>query len=110
MRSFVPAHNRRPNDKMTAVKANAMSNAGGNQKSYDERIVRDKAVCGGEPVFKGTRVTLRTVLASLAAGDSAEEILTAFPSLKAEDVQAAIVFASASAEEDLPVPEVPRVG
>jgi uncharacterized protein (DUF433 family) len=57
-------------------------------------------------VFKGTRVTLRTVLASLAGGDSADEILTDFPSLKAEDVQAAIAFAAASAEEDLRVPHI----
>jgi hypothetical protein len=54
-------------------------------------------------VFSGTRVTLPTVLSSLAAGDSVEQILAAFPSLKAEDVQAAITFAAASAEEDLPV-------
>jgi uncharacterized protein (DUF433 family) len=80
-----------------------------NLKNYDQRIIRDKGICGGEPVFKGTRVTLRTVLASLAAGDSAEDILSDFPSLKAEDVQAAIAFAAASAEEDLPVPAVPRI-
>ncbi len=86
-----------------------MSTAGGNAKNYEERIVRDRTVCGGEPVFKGTRVTLRTVLASLAAGDSAEEILADFPSLKAKDIQAAIAFAAASAEEDMPVPEVPRI-
>ena len=77
--------------------------------SYEERIVRDPGVCGGEPVFRGTRVTLRTVLASLAAGDGAVEILADFPSLKAEDVQAAIAFAAASAEEDLPVPAVPHI-
>ena len=86
-----------------------MSGATGNLKTYEERVVRDKAICGGEPVFRGTRVTLRTVLASLAAGDSAEEILTDFPSLKSEDVQAAIAFAAASAEEDLPVPAVPHI-
>ncbi len=86
-----------------------MSGATGNLKTYADRIVRDKQVCGGEPVFKGTRVTLRTVLASLADGDSAEEILTDFPSLKAEDIQAAIAFAAASAEEDLPVPAVPPI-
>jgi uncharacterized protein (DUF433 family) len=73
------------------------------------RIVRDPHICGGQPVFKGTRVTLRTVLASLASGDSAEEILADFPSLKLEDVQAAIGFAAASAEEDLPVPAVPHI-
>jgi uncharacterized protein (DUF433 family) len=86
-----------------------MSGASGNLKSYEGRIVRDKRICGGEPVFKGTLVTLRTVLASLADGDSAEEILADFPSLKAEDVQAAIAFSAASAEEDLPVPEVPHI-
>lgn len=86
-----------------------MRDATGNLKNHEERIVRDKRICGGEPVFKGTRVTLRTVLASLADGDSAEEILADFPSLKAEDVQAAIAFAAASAEEDLPVPAVPRI-
>ncbi len=86
-----------------------MSGATGNLKTYADRIVRDKQICGGEPVFKGTRVTLRTVLASLADGDSAEEILTDFPSLKAEDIQAAIAFAAASAEEDLPVPAVPPI-
>ncbi len=86
-----------------------MSGATGNVRTYADRIVRDKQICGGEPVFKGTRVTLRTVLASLADGDSAEEILTDFPSLKAEDIQAAIAFAAASAEEDLPVPAVPPI-
>lgn len=75
---------------------------------YEDRIVRDAKICGGEPVFRGTRVTLRTVLASLAAGDSVEEILAAFPALKAEDVQAAIAFAAASAGEDLPVPATPH--
>ena len=80
-----------------------------NLKKYEERIIRDREVCGGEAVFKGTRVTLRTVLASLAAGDSADEILTDFPSLKPEDVQAAISFAAASAEEDLPVSAIPHV-
>lgn len=60
-------------------------------------------------MFKGTRVKLRTVLASLAAGDSEAQILKDFPSLKAEDIKAAIVFAAASAEEDLPIPAVPHI-
>jgi uncharacterized protein (DUF433 family) len=86
-----------------------MNGGTGNLKNHGERIMRDKRICGGAPVFKGTRVTLRTVLASLADGDSVEEILADFPSLKAEDIQAAIAFAAASAEEDLPVPEVPHI-
>ncbi len=78
-----------------------------NSKKYEERIVRDSRVCGGEPIFQGTRVTLRAVLASLAAGDSTEEILADFPTLKPEDVRAAIAFAAASAEEDLPPAQSP---
>ena len=74
-----------------------------------DRIVRDRKVCGGEPVFRGTRVLLRTVLASLAGGDATDDILADFPTVKAEDVWAAIAFAAASAEEDLPVPAVPSV-
>jgi uncharacterized protein (DUF433 family) len=77
--------------------------------NHHDRIVRDPGICGGEPVFRGTRVTLRTVLASLAAGDTIEAILADFPSLKHEDIQAAIAFAAASAAEDLPVPATPHV-
>lgn len=81
--------------------------------SYDPRrqdCKRPADLRGGEPVFRGTRVTLRTVLASLAAGDSADEILTDFPALKTDDVQAAIDFAAASAAEDLPLPPTPQIG
>lgn len=40
---------------------------------YEARIVRDPKVCGGEPVVRGTRVTLRTLLASLAEGAEPEK-------------------------------------
>ena len=76
---------------------------------YLTRIIRDPAICGGEPVIKGTRVTLRTVLGSLAEGVGTEEILGDFPTLTAEDVRAVIAFAAASTEEDLPIPSVPAL-
>ena len=75
--------------------------------NYRERIYRDPGVVGGEAVFRGTRVTLRTVLASLAEGATAAEILADFPTLSEEDVRAAIAFAATSAQEDLPVAESP---
>ena len=76
--------------------------------NFQSRITRDPKICGGEPVIKGTRVTLRTVLASLAHGDTAEDILRAFPTLTEADVRAVIAYAAASAEEDLPVQPLPR--
>jgi uncharacterized protein (DUF433 family) len=63
--------------------------------------------CGGEPLLKGTRVTLKTVLARLAEGATTAEILADFPRLSEEDVRAAIAFAAASAQEDLPLVETP---
>jgi uncharacterized protein (DUF433 family) len=75
--------------------------------AFKDYIVSDKSICGGQPVIRGTRVTLRTVLASLAEGDSIEEILQAFPTLSNEAVRAVIAYAASSAEEDLPLPPVP---
>lgn len=79
----------------------------GSAMNYQERIVRDPRVVGGEPVLRGTRVTLRTVLASLAEGATIAELLADFPTLAEEDVRAAIAFAAASAQEDLPLAEIP---
>jgi uncharacterized protein (DUF433 family) len=79
----------------------------GSQVDYHQHIMRDPKVCGGQPVVKGTRVTLKTVLASLAEGAGIEEIVADFPSLTEKDVRAVIAFAAASAEEDLPVPSAP---
>ncbi len=77
--------------------------------NYTQYIERDPTICGGEPVIKGTRVTLRTVLASLAEGASIAEILGDFPTLSERDVRAVIAFAAASAEEDLPVQPMPTL-
>jgi len=74
---------------------------------YRKYIVRDPAVCGGELVVRGTRVTVRTILASLAEGMSVSEIVREFPTLDDKAVRAVIAFAAASAEEDLPVPAAP---
>ena len=75
--------------------------------NYQDRIVRDPRIACGEPVLKGTRVTLKTVLSSLAEGATIDQILKDFPTLSEEDVRAAIAFAAASAQEDLPVTEIP---
>jgi len=69
---------------------------------YSQYISRDPKICGVQPVIKGTRVTLRTVLASLAEGAEVSEILADFPSLTEEAVRAVIAFAATSAQEDLP--------
>ena len=69
---------------------------------YQQYITRQPDICGGEPVFVGTRVTLRTILASLAAGDTTETLLQDFPTLTEAHLRAAIAFAAAAAAENLP--------
>ncbi|MCB0136779.1 MAG: DUF433 domain-containing protein [Caldilineaceae bacterium] len=76
---------------------------------YSDVIGRDPAICGGEPVVRGTRVTVRTILASLAEGAWIDEILADFPTLTETQVRAVIAFAAASAEEDLPVLVPPEI-
>jgi uncharacterized protein (DUF433 family) len=69
--------------------------------NHEERTVCDPQIVGGEPVLKGTRVTLKTVLASLAEGATTAEILADFPTLSEEDVRVTIAFAGPSHRENL---------
>jgi uncharacterized protein (DUF433 family) len=72
-------------------------------------IISDPDICGGEPVFLGTRVPLRTVLASLAEGDEPADILRSFPTLTIEHIRAAISFAAAAAVDDMPYVGCPKI-
>jgi uncharacterized protein (DUF433 family) len=72
--------------------------------SYQDRIVRDPAICGGQPILRGTRVLVRVILGNLAHGESTAAILADYPTLTEEDIRAVIAFAAASASEDLPAP------
>lgn len=50
----------------------------------------DPDILGGTPVFVGTRVPVRTLLAYLAAGDTLEEFLDHFPTVSREQTVAAL--------------------
>ena len=51
------------------------------------RIVsQDPEILGGEPVFTGTRVLVKSLFHHLEAGDSIEQFLDGFPSVKREQV------------------------
>ena len=69
---------------------------------HRERIVQDPLIVGGEAVIRGTRVTVRTILASLSEGAPVEAILRDFPTVTEDDVRAAIAFEAPSAQDDLP--------
>ena len=49
-------------------------------------ISRSPDVLGGTPVFAGTRVPVQTLLDYLEAGDSIDDFLEGFPSVKREQI------------------------
>ena len=77
--------------------------------NYRDYFSQEPNRVGGQVVMKGTRVALRTVLASLADGDSTEKLLSAFPTLTADHIRAAVAFAASSAVEDQPSPVLPSI-
>jgi len=59
-----------------------------------QRVVHsDPEILGGTPVFVGTRVPVKNLIDYLEAGDSLEEFLDAFPSVKREQAIAALELA-----------------
>ena len=60
----------------------------------ENHIIIDPAVCNGRPVVKGTRITVQSVMEFLAAGDSVDDVLEAYPSLSREQVLACMEWAS----------------
>ncbi len=63
------------------------------------RITHDPAIMGGKPCIRGLRVTVGTVLGLLAAGQSRERILQAYPYLESQDLDAALAYAAWRMEE-----------
>jgi uncharacterized protein (DUF433 family) len=55
--------------------------------NWRRRIVIDPAIHHGDPCIKGTRVRVSIIVASIADGDTTEEVLNASPQLTAVDVK-----------------------
>jgi uncharacterized protein (DUF433 family) len=56
-------------------------------------------VCHGKACISGTRIMVSVVLDNLAAGADSAEIMRLYPSLRVEDVTAAIAYAAELARE-----------
>lgn len=67
-------------------------------------IVSDPAVMIGKPVVAGTRITVELLLDKLAAGETFDNILKAYPHLTMESIRAALAFASEALRADVVYP------
>jgi len=63
--------------------------------NLEERITINPDVRSGKPCIKNTRITVYDILEYLAGGMTEAEILSDFPSLTHEDIQAVFSFAAA---------------
>lgn len=71
-----------------------------------ERISIDSKVCHGQACIKGTRLPVHQILHMLANGDTIEELLEEYPSIKREDILACIEYAASVTEEQVIPDEV----
>ncbi len=68
--------------------------------NWRDHLHTDSQICGGQLCAKGTRVLVTVILDSLAEGSKHDEILTSYPSLRPEHIEAAMAYAAELAREE----------
>ena len=71
-----------------------------------ERISIDPKVYHGESCIRGTRIPVPQIVRMLAKGDTIEEFLEEYPSLKRDDILTCLDYAAVLAEEQVTPIEV----
>ena len=61
---------------------------------WEDHITATADTCSGNPRIKGTRITVELLLNNLAAGLTEAQIIEAYPHVTAEQIRAAVAFAS----------------
>lgn len=69
--------------------------------NWKEHIESNPKVMFGKPVIKGTRIPVDLILEKLSLGETIEQILKAYPSIKAESIYACLKFASESVKNEV---------
>jgi uncharacterized protein (DUF433 family) len=63
------------------------------------KIAADPAICHGKACIAGTRVMVSVIVDNIAAGVPREEILRSYPSIRNQDIGAALQYAAELARE-----------
>jgi uncharacterized protein (DUF433 family) len=69
--------------------------------NFPEHIEARGDVMMGKPCLQGTRIPVYLILQKLAAGESAEGILAAYPQLGPEHIRACLEYAARLAAEEI---------
>jgi uncharacterized protein (DUF433 family) len=65
-----------------------------------ERITVNPEVCGGKPCIRGLRFPVSRLLGLLAAGETKDSVLQAYPYLEPGDIEEALQYAAYLSEEE----------
>ena len=68
------------------------------QSNLLQRITLDPEVCHGKPTLRNMRYPVSMILDLLSAGMTSEELMTDYPALQKEDIQACLFYASRLSE------------
>lgn len=64
-----------------------------NEAGLLARITVNPGIFGGKPIIRGRRLAVEHVLGMLAAGDTVDELIGAYPWLERDDVLACLAYA-----------------
>jgi len=65
-----------------------------------DRITVNPQVLVGKPTIRGMRISVEQILAALAAGVPASDLLEDYPELEMADIQAALAYAAERVSEE----------
>ena len=57
-------------------------------------IISNPDICNGRPVIKGTRITVKSIMSFIKAGDKEKKVLKAYPRITSEDLRVCKEFTS----------------
>ncbi|MEJ7829489.1 MAG: DUF433 domain-containing protein [Segetibacter sp.] len=69
--------------------------------NWQEHISTDPKIMFGKPCIKGTRIPVDLIVEKLGYGETIEYLLTAYPTLKKEDVLACLLYAADSVRNEI---------
>ena len=69
--------------------------------NWTAHIESNPKVMMGKPVIKNTRIPVDLLLEKLAEGETIDDLLEAYPTIKKDDIYAALAFASEAIKNEV---------
>jgi uncharacterized protein (DUF433 family) len=71
-----------------------------------DRITLSPDLCNGKPTIRGLRITVKTILEFISAGEDVKELLFQYPDLEEADIEACLKFAANLMDHNYVIKEI----